>query len=52
MLLSQVLEKQLLQLPSPECLDLSERTETELNVGNALLHVSRYDLTAKVLLPI
>lgn len=41
LLLHQVLEQQLLQLPSPECLDTNERRETQMNVGHALLHVSR-----------
>ncbi|OEH76647.1 hypothetical protein cyc_03395 [Cyclospora cayetanensis] len=39
--MQEVLEKQLLQLPSPDCLEVYERVETQLSVGNALLHVSR-----------
>lgn len=35
-----------MQLPPPDCLNIQEREETELGVGNALLHVSRYVLNA------
>lgn len=35
-----------MQLPPPDCLNIQEREETELGVGSALLHVSRYVLSA------